>query len=779
MDKLSVNGDQAPRQAPAGDNQPDSPRPPPPRPVALPVQPDGIPAELKALPQWVVWRYTWNDRKKRKDGSGLKGDWDKVPHNPNGGRLASTTDPTTWGTFAEALAAYRAGGWDGVGLVHRPENDLTGVDLDHVRDASTGQLSPWAAGVVAELDSYSETSPSGAGVRIYARGRKPDNKASKVGDIEMYDGTTAAGKPGGRYLTVTGHKLPDAPADIRDRQEQITAVYQREMVEKRGKPGQEEAKAAGPGPQPGANGRAAAAARPRPEVVERGPALERLFDQAVAKMSDDGLIARLGRARNGPKFLRLWRGDTTDHEGDDSRADSALTFMLLRATRHDVARTDRLFRRSALFRGKWDSPRGEGTYGSLTIRKALEKGVPKYEPEVVIARLVIRDRPGGEPPRTFNVGTVSLTPDLARRTDSGKLAVTVRAARPDGKGTTLTVTSVLSNQEKAARRLADFGGDEAVTGREALDVLGELLTYAGERLDREAAQKADGLTVAEIVTAEVPRMLDITCRTRKGLWSEARGAELSRYDLAHFTPEALIEAAGRGRDAPRGDDRKVLRYDLLQLVEDDLKILHPTLLAELPRMHASDLDEHSEAAVLFRLQLLALWATLSTAITQRVEGADPIQVKASLIQRVVEASRGAHFKSVGRPVGWHPVHGSMSAWWCYGPPSQDGSATIWLSMRWHMVTQVRLPLLGVEDQDSLLKLGYAFKCFDPTPPPPIDTQLDRKAGPLAVLTQDLTQDLLAAPQQAARGKAGAQQAATGGEAGAQQAATGGEAGAQP
>jgi len=31
----------------------------PPRPVALPVDPAGIPGELKSLPQWILWRYTW------------------------------------------------------------------------------------------------------------------------------------------------------------------------------------------------------------------------------------------------------------------------------------------------------------------------------------------------------------------------------------------------------------------------------------------------------------------------------------------------------------------------------------------------------------------------------------------------------------------------------------------------------------------------------------------------------------------------------------------------
>src|SRR5262249_40798188 len=94
----------------------------PPRPVALPVLPANIPAELRGRRQWVVWRFE------------LAGDrWTKVPYRPVGSH-ASSTAPATWSTFAEVLAAYRAGGWDGVGLIHLHADRLTGVDLDKCRD---------------------------------------------------------------------------------------------------------------------------------------------------------------------------------------------------------------------------------------------------------------------------------------------------------------------------------------------------------------------------------------------------------------------------------------------------------------------------------------------------------------------------------------------------------------------------------------------------------------------------------------------------------------------
>src|SRR5262249_41099924 len=41
---------------------------------------------------------------------------------------------------------------------------------------------------------------------------------------------------------------------------------------------------------------------------------------------------------------------------------------------------DRLFRDSKLMRGKWDAPRGESTYGRLTIAEALAQQTEHYTP---------------------------------------------------------------------------------------------------------------------------------------------------------------------------------------------------------------------------------------------------------------------------------------------------------------------------------------------------------------------------------------------------------------
>lgn len=83
-----------------------------------------IPATLRARPQWVVWRWATRDGKTT-----------KIPHSPLTGQAASSTDPATWGTFADATAFQAEHEWvAGVGIVVTPADNLVGIDLDHCRE---------------------------------------------------------------------------------------------------------------------------------------------------------------------------------------------------------------------------------------------------------------------------------------------------------------------------------------------------------------------------------------------------------------------------------------------------------------------------------------------------------------------------------------------------------------------------------------------------------------------------------------------------------------------
>ncbi len=135
----------------------------PERPATLTVNPDGIPAELRELRQWVCWRW-----EQRTEGKG-KRKWTKLHCQANGRRPASSTDTATWRDFAGAFAAYQSRGWAGVGFAFAVGGGLVGVDLDECRDQESGYLQPWATAIVADLATYTEVSPSGTGVKDLRR----------------------------------------------------------------------------------------------------------------------------------------------------------------------------------------------------------------------------------------------------------------------------------------------------------------------------------------------------------------------------------------------------------------------------------------------------------------------------------------------------------------------------------------------------------------------------------------------------------------------------------
>ena len=92
-------------------------------------------------------------------------------------------------------------------------------------------------------------------------------------------------------------------------------------------------------------------------------------------LGDEELLERAMAAANGAKFARLWAGDASDHGGDASAADLGLASMLAFWSGADLEQMDRLFRRSALMRPKWDERHyADGsTYGQGTLQRALEQ----------------------------------------------------------------------------------------------------------------------------------------------------------------------------------------------------------------------------------------------------------------------------------------------------------------------------------------------------------------------------------------------------------------------
>ena len=81
---------------------------------------NSIPEELTLLVQWVVWNGIDNGKKIK-----------KVPVDPKTGKPASVSDPSTWGSFEQAVSAYQERGYSGIGFVFTKNDPYVGIDLDH------------------------------------------------------------------------------------------------------------------------------------------------------------------------------------------------------------------------------------------------------------------------------------------------------------------------------------------------------------------------------------------------------------------------------------------------------------------------------------------------------------------------------------------------------------------------------------------------------------------------------------------------------------------------
>lgn len=275
-----------------------------------------VPQALTDISHWVGWRWVERD-----------GRITKVPIDPRTGNYAKVNDPTSWGSLQQAEAAVGRFALDGIGLVLDGSEGLVGIDLDRCIDPHTDAIADWASEIVALLASYTEVTPSGAGLRVWVRGVLPPG-GRRVGHVELYDRD--------RYFTVTGDPTYDSPRTVEARQAEIEALHARLFPTVR-----------------------------EPLTVARSYPLSTLDDVA--------LVEKAKGARSGAKFTRLWSGDITGY-GSHSEADLALCGMLLYWTDRDVSRADQLFRCSGLYRPKWDAPDGRGrTYGSRTLDAALKQ----------------------------------------------------------------------------------------------------------------------------------------------------------------------------------------------------------------------------------------------------------------------------------------------------------------------------------------------------------------------------------------------------------------------
>lgn len=278
-----------------------------------------IPAELKALPQWILWKFETRNGKQT-----------KVPCQVTG-EMAQANNRRTWSTFATAVKFYLEGDYDGIGFVFSRQDNYIGIDID--KCVVDGKTNTFATEIINTLDSYTEFSPSEKGIHIIIKGSLPQSvlgtgrKNTKHG-LEIYSY--------GRFFTFTGNR--ENSNDVYDRTDELAEVFEQYFDDS--------------------------------DIQGRVNLAE--FEKDEIKLSNESLWEKMFRSKNGDEIRSLYNGSLIND--DHSASDLALCNYLAFWTGKSSTRMDAMFRETSLMRDKWDvihySDTNE-TYGERTIGKAI------------------------------------------------------------------------------------------------------------------------------------------------------------------------------------------------------------------------------------------------------------------------------------------------------------------------------------------------------------------------------------------------------------------------
>ncbi len=282
---------------------------------------DILPQELKQDGKFCLWKYEQRGDKTT-----------KIPYQVNGCK-ARSNDINCFSDFNTTVTA--AENYDGIGL--GIFGNFCAVDIDHC--VTNGKLSDMAQDIIQSLNSYTEYSPSGNGIRIIFKVKnitfsKSDyyiNNA-KIG-LEIY----IAGMTN-KFVTLTGNVISNPGVNCCDR-EILTVLdkYMRRYTSSR----------------------------------------QNTSKTARSVLTDDQVLDKAMSCKNAIKFIPLWNGEIPEGKSH-SEADMMLASHLAFWCGGNTEQMDRLFRQSGLMRDKWDRRQSGTTYGNITIAKAAERASVFY-----------------------------------------------------------------------------------------------------------------------------------------------------------------------------------------------------------------------------------------------------------------------------------------------------------------------------------------------------------------------------------------------------------------
>ena len=266
---------------------------------------DTLPADVRSRGRFCLWRFEW-----------VKGDARKVPYTA-AEKKAKVNQDADFCSYQDVLERYRKGDFNGIGL--KICNGIDAIDIDHC--VVKGKISDFALSVIESLDSYTEFSPSGTGIRILF-----DGEGQTYDPLDFYSNNRELGLEiylsgtSNRFVTLTGNVIHEKALEKRG--DVVAEVMARYMRKNKG------------------SGRILMAPRMNPLGSYEGG-------------SDAEVLQKAFSAKNGSLFRGLFDGEMMGYSSK-SEGDAALAMMLLYWTNHDLEQTKRILRESERFRKKFE-----------------------------------------------------------------------------------------------------------------------------------------------------------------------------------------------------------------------------------------------------------------------------------------------------------------------------------------------------------------------------------------------------------------------------------------
>lgn len=291
----------------------------------LEVNEDEIPVELKQLSKWVLWRAEWEPKQQV---------YTKVPYSTKGFK-ASSTNANTWADFEDAGINYNVDEkYNGIGFILSKDDNYICLDIDNAIDVDTRQLKTDLAIEMTEL-TYCEMSPSGTGLHCFFKGELPEErkKTRKDLDIELYDNA--------RFITMTGY--PIGQSEICDDQETINNIVERYFKE------------------------------------DKPTQINTYDSNHKSELSDEEVINLMLKSKQKEKISDLLKGNYESYFESPSEAVQSLLHYLAFYAGKDKLQMERIFVSYNNLTDKWDSKRGNTTWGQLELEKAISSQKEVYQ----------------------------------------------------------------------------------------------------------------------------------------------------------------------------------------------------------------------------------------------------------------------------------------------------------------------------------------------------------------------------------------------------------------